>query len=535
MTGLPPRLEALRRRHRAVVAVDRFLEFAFVLAGGVGIVLLLDRLAFEFGLARLHAARPGQVALAFGASLAAAAAAALAAAWILRPSAAALAWRADKVLRSDERILTAVGLEAGSPFSDLVRAEADAALERADFRKVLPWPAIGYRGGLLVALGAGALLAFLPPVFREGIPGPHASISVAPLRGVAPLVITAEDQSQGAVTSRRWEFGDGDSSSAAGPVDHLYSRPGRYVVRLAVAGPGGADGAEAVVEVLDAKAPFADFLADPRKGRAPLDVRFRNASRNATTFAWSFGDGATSTEADPVHRYAAPGLYTVSLAAGGDRVERKAYIKVVGADAPLADFRAFPRKGPAPLVVAFEDNSTGKIESWDWDFGDRYAGASRASSERAPSHEYRQPGRYTVRLKVRGPGGEDVRIRERYVEVTGDGSGGGGGGAGPLPEFATVGASRESGPLFGDPSARRPAEFKPETVEGAPKGDNLVEKVKNVYSPGGDPAAPPPPPASYPQVFGEYRRAAEDSMTRERIPPGLRDSVKRYFDSIRPR
>ena len=39
----------------------------------------------------------------------------------------------------------------------------------------------------------------------------------------------------------------------------------------------------------------------------------------------------------------------------------------------------------------------------------------------------------------------------------------------------------------------------------------------------------------YTEVFGSYRRAAEDTMDREQIPPPLRDYVKRYFERIRPK
>ena len=33
------------------------------------------------------------------------------------------------------------------------------------------------------------------------------------------------------------------------------------------------------------------------------------------TYLWDFGDGTTSTEEDPVHIYASPGIYTVTLTA----------------------------------------------------------------------------------------------------------------------------------------------------------------------------------------------------------------------------
>lgn len=46
-----------------------------------------------------------------------------------------------------------------------------------------------------------------------------------------------------------------------------------------------------------------------------LEVTFTNFSQNATSYEWNFGDGQTSTEANPVHTYTAAGDYTVVLTA----------------------------------------------------------------------------------------------------------------------------------------------------------------------------------------------------------------------------
>lgn len=49
-----------------------------------------------------------------------------------------------------------------------------------------------------------------------------------------------------------------------------------------------------------------------------LTVKFINASKEATSYAWEFGDGETSTEKDPTHTYAALGSYNVKLTAKAD-------------------------------------------------------------------------------------------------------------------------------------------------------------------------------------------------------------------------
>lgn len=46
-----------------------------------------------------------------------------------------------------------------------------------------------------------------------------------------------------------------------------------------------------------------------------LTVSFTNASRNAQSFVWDFGDGKTSTDKNPVHKYSKYGTFKVTLTA----------------------------------------------------------------------------------------------------------------------------------------------------------------------------------------------------------------------------
>lgn len=65
--------------------------------------------------------------------------------------------------------------------------------------------------------------------------------------------------------------------------------------------------------------PIAALSADPTSGEIPLVVQFADASTGEpTTWLWSFGDGATSTEQNPSHGYAAAGSYDVTLTVTND-------------------------------------------------------------------------------------------------------------------------------------------------------------------------------------------------------------------------
>lgn len=61
-------------------------------------------------------------------------------------------------------------------------------------------------------------------------------------------------------------------------------------------------------------APEPAFRATIRRGCESLDVSFiDNSWPRAETYAWDFGDGGTSSDAEPTHTYDSPGNYTVKL------------------------------------------------------------------------------------------------------------------------------------------------------------------------------------------------------------------------------
>lgn len=82
---------------------------------------------------------------------------------------------------------------------------------------------------------------------------------------------------------------------------------------------------------LNTVAPVANFTGTPVNGAASIAVTFTDSTTNTpTSWAWTFGDGATSTAQNPVHTYAAAGVYTVALtatnSAGNDTKTRTSYL-----------------------------------------------------------------------------------------------------------------------------------------------------------------------------------------------------------------
>jgi PKD repeat protein len=81
-------------------------------------------------------------------------------------------------------------------------------------------------------------------------------------------------------------------------------------------------------------------------------------------------------------------------------------------EAPRADFIANPRTGANRLTVNFWNQSTGDFTSNSWNFGD---GAT--NTDQNPSHNYTNPGIFTVNLTVIGPGGSDIEIKPNYITI----------------------------------------------------------------------------------------------------------------------
>ena len=247
-------------------------------------------------------------------------------------------------------------------------------------------------------------------------PETTADFSATPLSGLKPLLVIFTDLSINA-TTWAWNFGDGGTSTLQNPV-HIYQNSGVYTVSLTVSGSGGSDTKIRTNYItVNEPAPIAAFSGTPLTGEQPLNVQFTNASTGViNTYSWTFGDGGQSTLQNPLHTYTSAGVYTVSLTVngpGGSDTETKSnYISVTTIAPPVADFVGVPTSGSAPLVVSFTDLSTGNVNSWVWDFGDRFT-----TDEQNPTHTYGNVGEFTVTLQVAGPGGSVTEIKTDYIVI----------------------------------------------------------------------------------------------------------------------
>lgn len=144
---------------------------------------------------------------------------------------------------------------------------------------------------------------------------------------------------------------------------------------------------------------FGDaIVADITEGCAPLKVQFKPAKATDKTVSlmWNFGDGKTSSKANPSHVYSKAGSYEVSLAVTFTETKTSTKFvyssKIIVKEKPVASYEYAIDEETE--IYTFTDNSTSAL-SWMWNFGDK-----STSIVKNPEHEFKQNGTYNVQLIV---------------------------------------------------------------------------------------------------------------------------------------
>lgn len=129
--------------------------------------------------------------------------------------------------------------------------------------------------------------------------------------GCAPLKVHFTNKAV-SYSNFSWTFGDGGYSDKQEP-EWIFDEEGEFtVVMIASDGSGKKNSWTTLIKVFPK--PKAHFEISPENAILPIDeVRFSNYSTGASSYDWDFGDGNTSSDFEPTHKYLKYGNYDISL------------------------------------------------------------------------------------------------------------------------------------------------------------------------------------------------------------------------------
>lgn len=205
-------------------------------------------------------------------------------------------------------------------------------------------------------------------------------------------------QSSDTITSWFWDFGEGGNSNIQNP-SYTYMSDGLFTVSLLVEDRNYCQDLIILSDYIEAQSqPIANFSADILLSCDTTEsISFHNLSSGSNlSYFWDFGDGSTSTLANPIHNYSS-GIFTIKLVVNNgfclDTLIMQDYIEI-GATA-TTNFTSNTNSGCSDLTVQFIDNSSIGTDNWLWDFGD-----GTTSTLQNPTHVYTAAGIYNVLLET---------------------------------------------------------------------------------------------------------------------------------------
>ncbi|OYU96592.1 MAG: hypothetical protein CFE21_09420, partial [Bacteroidetes bacterium B1(2017)] len=176
-----------------------------------------------------------------------------------------------------------------------------------------------------------------------------------------------------------------------------YAAVGTYTVTLrAISSTGCVSYATQTVTVTPSAS--AAFSYTPNSCSSKAVVFSSAASVSASTYYWTFGDGQTSTLANPTHTYAADGNYSVTLRINNTSTSAPQTVAVVSNPVVGAISRSVTA---CSNLYTFTNTSTGSTLTYAWTFS---GGTGATSVTNTATRSYASSGTQTVDLVVTAAG-----------------------------------------------------------------------------------------------------------------------------------
>ncbi|MEO6232084.1 MAG: PKD domain-containing protein [Ferruginibacter sp.] len=134
-----------------------------------------------------------------------------------------------------------------------------------------------------------------------------------PDKGCVPYTAQFTNTSLGGIDFV-WDFGDGSPTSTQVNPTHLYTNIGNYTITLTAIDTTTCNKTDIYsFPIIVFALPKAGFSFSPIPAQQNKPANFSNFSSGAVSYEWDFGDGHSSTLANPSHQFNLTGIYNVCL------------------------------------------------------------------------------------------------------------------------------------------------------------------------------------------------------------------------------
>ncbi|MFM8431164.1 MAG: PKD domain-containing protein, partial [Bacteroidota bacterium] len=269
-----------------------------------------------------------------------------------------------------------------------------------------------YNITLLTTNGFGCTDQITRPAYVTVFPEPDATVNANTTFSCNTNTVFQFNTSTNGITSYRWNFGDGRSSTSASP-SHQYTSPGSYNVSVILTSDHGCiDTTEVPLNIRIGAGYYVSIGVDEDSVCMGQPITFRNPNYNIAACTWNLGDGTTSGNViPPPHVYANPGTYQVQLLiTDSTGCQFSATRQVTVFPKPQVSFNISNQMGCAPFRVTFGNLTTG-YDSCQWLFGDGGTSFDRSATV---NYTYYAAGTFSVTLKCWNSNGcsETIVLRD---------------------------------------------------------------------------------------------------------------------------
>ena len=225
---------------------------------------------------------------------------------------------------------------------------------------------------------------------------PSGSFTINPDRASVgqPVQLSANYSGNGPV-NQSWYLSDGRQILAENPTV-VFPEVGTFPIILYLTNPAGTTAIEQFISVVPEPAAFINLSNSAPAVNEYVQFQSTGGGQQPLNHYWDFGDGAFSTDPNPIHQYPVPGSYTVVYTVENAFGSSQNFIELNVGTPPTAD-AVLPSTGQVGSPLSGQAYTDDTVQTIRWDMGD-----GTILEGINISHTYQSAGTYTIQMKAIG-------------------------------------------------------------------------------------------------------------------------------------